>query len=106
MLNLLPAPCPPPLHLHLAFNLLELILPPLPPYTCTWPPLAVNLTHPLHLHLAEFYVCGRRNDMGGATGIRQYEILAAKDIVMLAPYDTVWFIARCVDSLHVSCCLS
>ena len=37
--------------------------------------------------------------MGGATGIRQYEILAAKDIVMLAPYDTVWFIARCVDGL-------
>ena len=77
-------------------------MPPHPslPTTCTWPPLVVNLTHPLHLHLAEFYVCGRRNDMGGgATGIRQYELLAGKDIVMLAPYDTVWFIARCAGFL-------
>ncbi|KAH9866213.1 hypothetical protein J1614_008779 [Plenodomus biglobosus] len=50
-----------------------------------------NATHPVHIHLVDFQVLSRT---GGRNAVRPYEAAGMKDVVWIAPNETVRVVAR------------
>lgn len=50
-----------------------------------------NATHPIHIHLVDFQVLSRT---GGRNAVRPYEAAGMKDVVWIAPSETVQVVAR------------
>ena len=52
-----------------------------------------NINHPMHLHLVELIVCGRRNAVK-PTNLKPYELMSAKDVFLMGPNDNMIVLIR------------